>query len=343
MKKEFLDHLEKALQANSLPDLKKQIETIKHDLLPNFREENSESSRKMVVLAQELEQILEAYSLERAKYYCKRMEKSFTVRKTPPFSDINLNRWKDYQDIITESLWVIERRDSSGVHAGWYWGNFIPQIPFQLMRRYTKRGELVLDPFVGSGTTMIECRRLGRHGLGVELNPKTAEKARDLVAKERNPHAVQTQIMTGDSRNYDLPTATSKMGFKAAHLLILHPPYQDIIRFSELKEDLSNALTTPEFLEMFAQVLENTVPLLEKGRFLAVVIGDKYHQGQWIPLGFHCMQEVLKMGLELKSIVVKNFEETKGKRTQEALWRYRALDGGFYLFKHEYIFIFRKV
>jgi hypothetical protein len=51
---------------------------------------------------------------------------------------------------------------------------------------------------------------------------------------------------------------------------------------------------------------------------------------------------VLKHGFTLKSIVVKNFEETSGKRGQRSLWRYRALAVGFYIFKHEYIFVFRK-
>ncbi|HWX43270.1 MAG TPA: DNA methyltransferase, partial [Blastocatellia bacterium] len=52
---------------------------------------------------------------------------------------------------------------------------------------------------------------------------------------------------------------------------------------------------------------------------------------------------VLKSGCyTLKSIIVKNFEETTGKRQQKELWRYRALVGGFYIFKHEYIFVFRK-
>jgi hypothetical protein len=54
------------------------------------------------------------------------------------------------------------------------------------------------------------------------------------------------------------------------------------------------------------------------------------------------MQEVLKCGFTLKSIIVKNFEETLGKRNQKDLWRYRALVGGFYIFKHEYIFLFKK-
>jgi hypothetical protein len=56
------------------------------------------------------------------------------------------------------------------------------------------------------------------------------------------------------------------------------------------------------------------------------------------------MKEVLGRGdFVLKSIIVKNFDETRGKRKQTSLWRYRALAGGFYVFKHEYIFLFRKV
>jgi len=58
--------------------------------------------------------------------------------------------------------------------------------------------------------------------------------------------------------------------------------------------------------------------------------------------GILCYGESMKLGLKLKSIVVKNFEETRGKRNQKELWRYRALVGGFYVFKHEYIFIFQK-
>jgi hypothetical protein len=86
------------------------------------------------------------------------------------------------------------------------------------------------------------------------------------------------------------------------------------------------------------------VPFLEAGRYMALVIGDKYSQGEWVPLGFLCMKEVLDRGdFVLKSIIVKNFDETRGKRKQTSLWRYRALAGGFYVFKHEYVFLFKKV
>lgn len=104
----------------------------------------------------ELDQIADAQTLERARYYIERFEKSITEIKTGKINDINLNRWKEYDDIYTDSLWVLDKRDSSGVHTAGYWGNFIPQIPHQMMRRYTKKGEWILDAFVGCGTTLIE-------------------------------------------------------------------------------------------------------------------------------------------------------------------------------------------
>jgi len=61
-----------------------------------------------------------------------------------------------------------------------------------------------------------------------------------------------------------------------------------------------------------------------------------------VPLGFETMQMIKNEGHLLKSIIVKNFDTTKGKQSQEGLWRYRALSGGFYIFKHEYIFLFQK-
>jgi hypothetical protein len=73
-----------------------------------------------------------------------------------------------------------------------------------------------------------------------------------------------------------------------------------------------------------------------------IVIGDKYVKGEWVPLGFQTMNMVMQRGFALKSIIVKNFEDTSAKRSQKELWRYRAFVGGFYIFKHEYIFLFKK-
>src|SRR6185295_8257484 len=210
------------------------------------------------------------------------------------------------------------------------------------MLRYTKKGDWILDPFLGSGTTLIECRRLGRNGLGVELSDRVACEADKLIAEEPNRNSVETRVLTGDSCTLDMGKALAELGVTQVQLLMMHPPYHDIIRFSEDGGDLSGAADTEEFLKMFGQVLDNTTPLLEKGRYFGLVIGDKYEKGEWVPLGFYCMNEVLKRDYSLKSIVVKNFDETRAKRDQKQLWRYRALVGGFYIFKHEYVFLFRK-
>ena len=128
----------------------------------------------------------------------------------------------------------------------------------------------------------------------------------------------------------------------AFQFLILHPPYWDIIKFSRNKNDLSNAKSADEFLKMFGKIIDATYPVLDKGRYAAVIIGDKYSSGEWIPLGFFTMQEMIKRGYRLKSTIIKNFDQTTAKRNQKELWRYRALAGGFYIFKHEYIFLFQK-
>ena len=121
-------------------------------------------------LQSELNQIATALTLERAHYYAERLRRAIEEEpRCAPINDINLNRWKEYGDILTDSLWQIDRRDSSGVHRADYWGNFIPQIPNQMMRRYTRPGDWVLDTFAGLGTTLIEAQRLGRHSLGIEL------------------------------------------------------------------------------------------------------------------------------------------------------------------------------
>lgn len=293
------------------------------------------------VVAAELAQIEQAQTLERAHYYVERLARGVSEVRTAAINDINLNRWKEYDDILTDSLWQVDRRDSTGAHTAAYWGNFIPQIPNQMMRRYTRRGDWVIDAFAGSGTTLIEARRLGRNVLGVDLQPSVADLARRLAISDGTATTV-AEVRSGDSATFDFRAALRAHGREQAQLLVLHPPYFDIIRFSDDPRDLSNAASVEAFLAMLGRVVENVAPVLERGRYLALVIGDKYARGEWIPLGFQAMNEVLQRGFSLKSIVVKNFEGTAGKRQQRELWKYRALAGGFYVFKHEYIFVLKK-
>ncbi|MEM8532313.1 MAG: DNA methyltransferase [Chloroflexota bacterium] len=293
-------------------------------------------------LCDELDQISASQSLERARYYIERFLKSITEVRTNAVNDINLNSWKKYDDIYTDSLWVIDRRDSSGVHTAGYWGNFIPQIPSQMIRRYTKPGDWVIDMFAGSGTTLIEAQRWGRHSIGVELQPNIADDARALIAAEPNEYGVISDIVDGDCTTINYHQVLDRYQQSSAQLVIMHPPYFDIIKFSEDARDLSNASSVEHFLTMIGQAVDNVRHVLDPKRYLVMVIGDKYAKGEWIPLGFQSMNAIMERGFLLKSIVVKNFETTTGKRHQRELWKYRALVGGFYVFKHEYIFVFQK-
>ena len=348
-KNQIIQILNSLLNLNNLNEIKNSIKELKKDLdnsdwglsKPNQIQQN-EIVLKKEYLKKELEQIIETKTIERTKYYINRLIKGITEIRAGKINDINLNRWKEYDDIITDSLWILNKRDSSGAHSAGYWGNFIPQIPNQFLKRFTQKNEWVLDTFLGSGTTLIECKRLGRNGIGIELQKNVVNLAKENVNKEKNNFDSDIRIINADSTELDYKKELEKIGIDSVQFLIMHPPYWDIIKFSEDKKDLSNASSVDEFLSLFGKIIDKTIPILDKGRFLAVVIGDKYVKGEWIPLGFYTMQEVLKRNYKLKSTIVKNFEDTTAKRNQKSLWRYRALVGGFYIFKHEYIFLFQK-
>ncbi|MDD5693236.1 MAG: DNA methyltransferase [Patescibacteria group bacterium] len=246
--------------------------------------------------------------------------------------------WKN-SEIWTDSLWIIPERDKSGKHSGFYHGNFVPQIPRQLILRYTKIGDIVFDPFIGSGTTAFEAETLDRKLIGVDIQPTLISNIKSKIDTDSNG----IKLIVGDSATDDVyKKAKNLLGEKRVKLSILHPPYFDIIRFSNDKNDLSNAGSQPEFIEQFSRVLDRTISIMDKPSYLAIVIGDKYSAGEWIPLGFYLMAVAQKKGLKLKSIVVKNMEGNRAKNGQQALWKYRSLHGDYYLFKHEYIYIFKK-
>ncbi|MBR1681647.1 site-specific DNA-methyltransferase [bacterium] len=266
--------------------------------------------------------------------------------KTTAYNDINLKEWKNYPDVKTDTFWQFPTRLKTGGHSNEYHGNYIPQIAQQLLQRYTKKGDVVLDLFFGSGTTGIEALNENRRCIGVELKQELV----DSVSNKFSPKELVTDmnIICGDSASDEIldkiQARLEVMGEEKAQLLILHPPYDDIIKFSDKKEDLSNCESTEEFYDLFEKVAENGYKMLEKGRFAALIIGDSYKNSEVQPLGFECMQRMKNLGFKLKSIIVKDIqgnERAKGKTAN--LWRYRALAGGFSIFQHEYIFIFQKV
>ncbi len=265
--------------------------------------------------------------------------------KTTKYSDINLKKWRDYAHILTGTLWQFPSRLKENGHSNEYHGNYIPQIAQQMYERYTKKGDVVLDLFFGSGTSGIEAIHMDRRCIGVELKPELAES----VSEKFTPKQLVTDvnIICADSAS-DLAVDKIKgrleiMGEEKAQFLMLHPPYDDIIKFSDRKEDLSNCATTEEFYDLFEKVAKNGYDLLESGRFACLIIGDSYKNSEVQPLGFECMDRMRKIGFKLKSTIVKDIQgNERGKGKTANLWRYRALAGGFSIFTHEYIFVFQK-
>lgn len=252
--------------------------------------------------------------------------------------------WKEI-DINIDSLWIIGPRAKGGKRENIYHGNFVPQIPDHLVRRYTEEGDIVLEPFTGSGTTLYECERLKRHYIGFDIN-------KDIIAHVEERMADCTDILF-DIHECDctdtvrveehIKESLKRMGRQRVDFVLSHPPYWDILKFTEQPNDLSNITNLNDFLSKFVISTQNAIQYLRAGKHFAVVIGDLYRNGEVIPLGFYLMYAIKRsIKCQLKGIVVKDMVGNRAKLGNEALWRYRTLKSDTFLFKHEYIFVFKK-
>lgn len=258
-------------------------------------------------------------------------------------NDLDLANWRDI-DILTDDLWLFDSRDKSGKHKNIYHGNFIPQIPYQLISRYTRADDVVLDAFCGSGTTLYECEKLGRKFIGLDLNAEILDFVKSqMKGNFTNNFALNLCDNTDEKTQIYIQNSLDFLGAKAVDLAIFHPPYFDIVKFSQNPLDLSNSSNLDDFLLKFEKSLQNSLKFLKKGGYFAIVIGDIYKNSEVVPLSFLVMNLVKsKFSVKLKGIVVKNIEGNRGKLGAGGIWRYRALKSDYYIFKHEYIFVFKK-
>ena len=193
---------------------------------------------------------------------------------------------------------------------------------------------------------------MGRRFIGIDINPETILAAG--LKLKRKAARIKTvclpvpeySLFRADSTSelevcLPLREAFTRMGRRRADLLMLHPPYHNIVPFSENPQDLSQCASVEAFLKMFRSAVDLAVSFLEHDHFAALVIGDIYVNSQVVPLGFQCMEVMQKAGLRLKGICVKNITNNRAKRQQANLWRQRAFRGNFYTFDHEYIFVFQ--
>lgn len=81
-----------------------------------------------------------------------------------------------FNKVVIDCSWSFSdktRKDTAYITYGYhrYPAKFIPQIVSRLVEKYTKEGDLVIDPFGGCGTTLVESKVMGRSSIGVDINP----------------------------------------------------------------------------------------------------------------------------------------------------------------------------
>ena len=132
--------------------------------------------------------------------------------KWSEINDLDPGRWKEYADKFSfqfHSVWPMSRRHDPfyGVNGTIYPGTFPMMVPINCILRYSREGELVLDPMAGSGTTLVACAMLNRLGLGIDLNPeaeRAKEKRFDIVGlkdPKLKPKLERQRFILGDARD----------------------------------------------------------------------------------------------------------------------------------------------
>jgi 16S rRNA G966 N2-methylase RsmD len=230
------------------------------------------------------------------------------------------------------TVWSFPDRGSWATHNGKYRGNWSPYIPRNVIERYSKEGETVLDQFVGSGTTLTEVILLKRKGIGVDINPRAIELSRK-----------NTNFNGNNARNVKLHVADArKLNFikdASIDLICTHPPYSDIIKYSEdLENDMSH-LGINDFLQEMESVALECYRVLKKDKYCAILIGDIRKHGHVVPLGFNTMELFINSGFKLKEIVIKQQHNCNST----SYWRDRSQKYNFLLLAHEYLFVFHKL
>jgi DNA modification methylase len=236
------------------------------------------------------------------------------------------------QKLETTTVWSFPERGKWATHNAKYRGNWAPQIPRNLINLYSQEKDAVLDPMVGSGTTMIEAKLLGRRGLGFDIHPEVVKLAKEACKFSSHNGMIEPMIEVGDARELkDIKDET-------VDFIATHPPYLNIIRYgeNETNGDLSALSSLAKFCDQIERVAQECFRVLKSGKYCAILIGDTRRRRHFVPLAFNVMQRFLKVGFILKEDVIK----LQHNCTTTRYWNAQKRD--FLLIMHEHLFVFRK-
>jgi len=217
----------------------------------------------------------------------------------------------------------------------------------RLIEFFTKPGEMVLDPFLGSGSTLVACAQSQRRGVGIELIGHWAEIARQRIgAEESKP---EQRVLVGDSREL-----LGDMEPESVDFVVTSPPYWSILlkdwdhkvkaerkskglqtRYSDEPGDLGNTESYDDFLAELGKVFEQCGRALRSRRYMCVVVSDFRHGSKFIAYHADVSRVVESSGFSLEGITIL-VQDSKN------LYPYGIPFAFVSNIHHQYILVFRK-
>lgn len=225
---------------------------------------------------------------------------------------------KSKNELILESttLWDFPTQNYGNIpHGNNKYNGVTPAfIIWNLLQRYTKEDDLVIDPMCGSGTTIDVAKELNRQVIGYDLNK------------------VRTDIIENDSRK--IPLDNDSVDF-----VFIDSPYSNNIKYSDNKKCIGNiSCEDPLFFKELEKVAKEIYRILKPGKSMAWLIGDQWIKKKFTPTGFLLYQLLEKYFETLDIICVTRHNQT----SNTGLWHNRARRFNFYLRGFKYLFIMQK-
>ncbi len=213
---------------------------------------------------------------------------------------------------------------------------FIPQVPRKFILLFSHRGECVLDPFCGSGTTNVEALRLGRCSIGIDVNPRSAELAltrlRKTASQMFTPQTTH-RILCGNMLDI-LPSIPEA----SIDLIVTSPPYLDVVDYGDPQpEQWGNIRDYGLFLQKMQKAFAEMARVLKPRGWMVVVTQDVYKRDAKCPIHADYIFLARRLGLEIWSTQVYILNYSTGGRL---IYGYPV---SYYPKNdHEFILIFRK-
>jgi len=189
-------------------------------------------------------------------------------------------------------------------------------IIWNMIQRYTKPGDLVVDPMAGSGTTIDVCEEEGRKVIGYDINPQ------------------HPKVIKNDSRKIPLADNSVDMVF-------IDSPYGDNVNYSDEPADIGKiSAEDPKFYEELEKVAREIYRILKPGKVMGWLIGDQWVKRRFTPVGFKIYQMLVdKAGFEPIDIICV---ARRNQSSNTRIWHYRAQKFNFFLRGFKYLILVKK-